>query len=358
MGEIFKARRPPKQLRFTGERLTFDSEGQSVYEHLHRYFLARELCRDRDVLDVASGEGFGSAYLAQTARSVVGVDISEEAIAHANKSYRADNLRFSAGDATKLAFPDASFDVVVSFETIEHLDDQQSFLKEIRRVLRPKGFLIVSTPNRDVYSPANGAVNQFHVRELTREEFLKALRAEFEFCTLYAQRALTGTLLVAEDEEDRERSPRFATFEKRDDAHFESSQGLARPLYFVAVASDDHPPPALSSVYIETGDVDASIRFHGLAEEMRRAAESEKAAARAVAAAREKEATGLAAAQAALNRLELQVSRLNGERDLLARQLSRTYRRLFGPGFPGPRNPPTGLKRGRSSFLVASHCQI
>src|SRR5271169_2777512 len=109
---------------------------------------------------------------------------------------------------------------------IEHLDDQQSFLKEIRRVLRPKGFLIVSTPNRDVYSPANGAVNQFHVRELTREEFLKALRAEFEFCTLYAQRALTGTLLVAEDEEDRERSPRFATFEKRDDAHFESSQGL------------------------------------------------------------------------------------------------------------------------------------
>jgi O-antigen biosynthesis protein len=308
VGEIFKARKPERQLRFTGERLTFDSGGQSVYEHLHRYFFAREFCRGRDVLDAASGEGFGSAYLAQTARSVVGVDICEEAIAHASKSYRADNLRFAAGDATRLTCPDASFDVVVSFETIEHFDDQRSFLKEIRRVLRPQGVLIVSTPNRDVYSPANGPVNPFHVRELTREEFVKALRAEFDFCAFFGQRPLTGTLLVAED--DHEGSPRFATFEKRGEAHFESSQGLARPLYFIAVASKNLPVPAFSSVYIETGDVDAPIRFRSLAEERRQAADKFEA--------------NLAAA-------EKVASRLSEERDFLARQLSRTYRRPFRP---------------------------
>lgn len=274
MGDIIKARRAAEQLGFTGERLTFEIEGQAVYEHLHRYFFAREYCRGLDVLDVASGEGFGSAYLAQTARSVVGVDISEEAVAHARAAYTDDNLRFMTGDATRLDLPDASFDVVVSFETIEHLPDPSIFIREIRRVLRPEGLLIVSTPNRDVYSPTSTPANPFHVHEMTRNEFLGTVGSAFRNVTLYGQRPLTGTVMVVED--DSRSASAFRTFEKRGDSHFEASQGLARPLFFVAMASDAALPPVVDSVYIETHDVDAAIRFRREADTLRESSERER----------------------------------------------------------------------------------
>src|ERR1700689_568049 len=163
MGEIIDWPKPPSPMAFTGERLTSDFGGQTQIEHLHRYLLAREWCRGKDVLDVASGEGYGTALLAQVARSVVGVEISPEAVAHASGAYRADNLRFVAGDARVLPCPDATFDVVTSFETIEHFAEQDCFLDEIRRVLRPGGQLIISTPDRDNYSPAESSANPYHV---------------------------------------------------------------------------------------------------------------------------------------------------------------------------------------------------
>ena len=126
-------------------------------EHLHRYFLARDLCRGLDVLDVAAGEGYGTALLAQVAHSVVGVDISAEAVAHAAEAYRGPNFRFLEGDARCLPLADASVDAVVSFETIEHLWEHNQFLAEVRRVLRPGGWLIVSSPERDSFTSPSGA---------------------------------------------------------------------------------------------------------------------------------------------------------------------------------------------------------
>lgn len=341
MGEIFKAQKAGSPLRAAGERVTSEVEGQSVYEHLHRYFFAREHCRGRDVLDVASGEGYGSAYLAQCARSVVGVDLAEEAVAHASSDYSMPNLRYLVGNACKLTFPDASFDVVVSFETIEHLDNQQAFLKEIRRVLRPDGILIISWPNSDVYSPVAGPVNPFHVRELTRDELLSALGAEFRSCVIYGQRPLTGGLLVAERDGRNDVEARFETFEKRDDNHFEASDGLARPLYFVVVASNGETPPVFSSAYIETVDVDASIRCRKLADKAGHAAEETGHAVEKLRSELVRLQTALATAQAraaervleqraelsARERLQSQVSRLREERDLLARELTRAYHR-------------------------------
>ena len=108
MGEIFERVLPRQALEWTGERLTTATAGQVEIEHLHRYFLARALCRDLDVVDVASGEGYGSALLAQVARSVVGIELSEEAVAHAQGSYVAPNLRYQQGDARKLPLGDAS----------------------------------------------------------------------------------------------------------------------------------------------------------------------------------------------------------------------------------------------------------
>src|SRR5437763_4277161 len=128
MGEIFRQEAPARPLEFTGERWTSAAHGQIELEHLHRYLLARDVCRGKDVLDIACGEGYGSALLAQVARHVIGVDIDCPSIAHAAVEYARANLHYVAGDATRVPLAAASFDVVVSFETLEHFAGQEAFL--------------------------------------------------------------------------------------------------------------------------------------------------------------------------------------------------------------------------------------
>lgn len=243
---------------FTGERMTSGHSGQVEFEHLHRYFFAREFCRDKDVLDIAAGEGYGSAYMAQRAASVTGVELAAEAVAHAQAAYARPNLRFQQGDARDLRFAEASFDIVTSFETIEHFLDQEKFLDETRRLLRPGGILIISSPDRDVYSPQGSAVNPFHAKELSRQEFGSMLQARFAHCEFYAQRPMTGTALLAEDGSTPLAHAR--TFERRGDGHFEVSRGLPRAPFVLAVASDAPIETGFDSVYIETSDLDGPRR--------------------------------------------------------------------------------------------------
>jgi SAM-dependent methyltransferase len=265
MGEIIKWPKPSTPLRFTGERLTTAYGGQTEIEHLHRYLVAREWCRDKDVLDVASGEGYGTALLAQVARRAVGVEIASEAVDHASEAYRTNNLSFVVGDARSLPCPDAAFDVVTSFETIEHFSEQQRFLSEIRRVLRPGGLLIISTPDRDNYSPSESAANPYHVQELSREEFDALLRSYFAEVSVLLQRPIFGSILFPNG--GNKTAP--LCFERRGDGHFEGSLNLPRPQYIVAFASDDPVPPPPPSVYIDTGrlgmlrpsEADAQLRL-------------------------------------------------------------------------------------------------
>jgi SAM-dependent methyltransferase len=268
MGEIFERTAPLQPLEWTGERLTTAASGQVEIEHLHRYFLARELCRGLDVLDVASGEGYGSALLAQVARSVIGVELSDDAVAHASTAYVAPNLRFQQGDARNLPLADASVDAVVSFETIEHFYEHEQFIAEIRRVLRPGGLLIISSPEPSVYSPTGSSANPYHVRELTRAEFENLLRSVFPHLDILAQRPMLGSALIADD---RAGASRTITFERRGDNHYEMNRNLARPPYIIAIASDEAIPAAPNSLFIETseiGDVLARAAQFGLADNL------------------------------------------------------------------------------------------
>jgi len=255
MGEIFQRAAPASALAWTGERLTTETTGQVEIEHLHRYFFARALCRGLDVLDVASGEGYGAALLAQVAKSVVGVEIAAETVEHAQAAYAAPGLTFLQGDARRIPCPDHSFDAVVSFETLEHFYEHDEFLAEVRRVLRPGGQFIISSPERDVYSPAGGTPNPYHARELTHAEFSALLRTNFGHVSMYAQRPLLGSAMVAE-ELPAQVAP-LVTFEKRDNRFFEASVGLPRPIYLVAVASDNAFVPHVGSLYVETSGVEA-----------------------------------------------------------------------------------------------------
>lgn len=252
MGEIFRRVLPSNALEWTGERLTTATTGQVEVEHLHRYFLARELCRGLDVLDVAAGEGYGAALLAQTARSVTGVEVSADAITHAARTYRDNHARFVRGDARRLPLSNGSIDAVVSFETIEHFFEHDEFVTEVKRVLRPGGRLILSSPERDVYSPSGSSANPYHVRELSRTELDSLLHRFFGHVHIMAQRPAFGSVLVGEETG----AVPWMTFEKRGPDYFEATPGLPRAVYLLAVASDQPVSDVPSSLYIETSAIE------------------------------------------------------------------------------------------------------
>jgi SAM-dependent methyltransferase len=174
-----------EDLAFTGERIVPGLTPAQVFrEHEMRYRFAAGYVRDRIVLDVASGTGVGTLFLLKSgAKACMGIELDHRAAVYAASAY--PECSFIRGDAGQMCLADEALDVVVSFETIEHLQDPVQFLNECQRVLRPGGLLICSTPNRSVYGLWGG--NPFHVRELTLEEFRNHIETLFDDCQLYGQ---------------------------------------------------------------------------------------------------------------------------------------------------------------------------
>jgi 2-polyprenyl-3-methyl-5-hydroxy-6-metoxy-1,4-benzoquinol methylase len=162
--------------RHSGERPgRGDGFAYDEARHLAAYLYARELARDREVLDAGCGEGFGTVLLADTARRVTGIDYSAEAVAAANAAYPRPNLEFRRLDVTALPGLDLRFDVVTNFQVIEHLPDPATFLTAVRAALRPDGVLVLTTPNR----LTSVSENPYHLREYTADELLAVLRPIF-----------------------------------------------------------------------------------------------------------------------------------------------------------------------------------
>ena len=180
---------------FTGERIIPGQvDVDLLNEHVARYTFAARLARGKRVLDAGCGAGYGSAELAQAADSVVGVDRAAEAIEFARAGYALPNLRFEQASCEALPHPGGSFDLVVAFEVIEHLDHWREFLLEARRVLAPAGQLVVSTPNKLYYTESRGptGANPFHVHEFDFEEFQSELKAVFPHVSMYLENHVEG----------------------------------------------------------------------------------------------------------------------------------------------------------------------
>jgi SAM-dependent methyltransferase len=172
------------------------SNGELVEaEHRARYWWASDFVEGKDVLDAGCGTGFGTAMLAERRPArLVGVDISPDALARARQlAPAADDLL--QGDVRELPFEDSSFDVVVCFEVIEHVERQDDALDELRRVLRDTGCLLISSPNRDVYTPGN----PHHVHEYVPAELEAALRSRFENVALFRQHQWLGTSIRGDE---------------------------------------------------------------------------------------------------------------------------------------------------------------
>ena len=299
MREIFPREAAENPEPFTGERLTASVHGQVELEHYHRYLFSRGFCRERDVLDVASGEGYGAAQLAQVARFVVGVEYAGATALNAAANFPRPNLCFIRADARALPLHDASVDVVTSFETIEHFDRQEDFVAEVRRVLRPDGCFIVSTPDRDVYSPPDAPTNPYHVREFDRAEFLDILHRRFRYVALIRQRPMVASALIPE--EPAEISPLI--LERDGEGLFSSETTLLKAPYLIAIASEITPRLAPFSLLIERSDID-NVRFGDQEAELVRLRIAEAAAREAAEAEREAARETVAAARRSAEQAE------------------------------------------------------
>lgn len=249
-------------LPFTGERYTPEGVREIFFEHLHRYAFARAMVGHKHVLDCACGEGYGSALLAQTAASVVGVDVDENSVRHAQARYAGPiNLKFQHASASALPFDRASFDVVVSFETIEHLSEQAQMLAEFRRVLKPGGFLLLSSPDREAYNALGNGKNAFHVAELSKPELDAALKVQFPAVRYFGQKLLFQSVIWPEDGSSQARMRRIDA-----DLVSEAQTPAVAPVYHLALAAASEAClPALDHVDW-FGDVAESVNAHYQAE--------------------------------------------------------------------------------------------
>jgi 2-polyprenyl-3-methyl-5-hydroxy-6-metoxy-1,4-benzoquinol methylase len=223
-----------EDFEWTGERLTTSKgEGEVVIHHLHRYAFTIDFIKDKTVLDIASGEGYGSYIMSKYAKKVLGVDIDEKVIQHSKNKYQSSNLNFKTGSVEKIPIESNSIDVVISFETIEHHDKHEEMLKEIKRVLKPDGVLIMSSPDKLNYSDIPRYQNPFHVKELYREEFKKFISSYFSKVKMYNQSIVFGSIITTENGVGKN----FSEYEG-DFKNISKHCGINTPVYNICVASD------------------------------------------------------------------------------------------------------------------------
>jgi SAM-dependent methyltransferase len=232
----------PTGTEFTGERVIPGKvDADLLNEHMARYAFAARMSRGKRVLDAGCGAGYGSAELAKSALSVVGVDSAAEATGYAREHYRLPNLQFEQASCGALPHPDATFDLVVAFEVIEHLQAWREFLLEERRVLAPTGQFIVSTPNKLYYGESRGHTgpNPFHTHEFEFAEFRDELSSVFPHISLFLENHVEGVV--------------FRPVGAGDTAEVRVDGGEALPAeshFFVAVCAHRQPTDNPTFVYV------------------------------------------------------------------------------------------------------------
>lgn len=231
---------------FTGERFIPGIEDKKLeIEHFQRYMGICDFVAGKTILDAACGEGYGSRMLAEYADKVVGIDISEDAVSNAMQKYSEQkNLSFKVGSIASLPLENQSIDVVISYETIEHVDAeiQEQFLLEIKRVLKPEGVLIMSTPNKELYTDLYDYHNEFHMKEFYKEEFKVFLKSSFLNVKLYNQFFEVTSVIDSCDGEVRQ-----VKYYKDTNCYTQDGK------YYIAVASNGEIPEInISSVYMNS----------------------------------------------------------------------------------------------------------
>ncbi len=205
------------------------------YEHIQRYLFAAQYTQGKKVLDLACGEGYGGALLAQFASEVIGIDICPDVVTHANAVYQNKNLSFRVGSIECVPLEDL-FDVIVCFEAIEHILNHDLLCKEVKRLLKPDGIFIVSTPNKWVYSENGETQNPCHLKELDLNELQSLLAKYFKHQYLYGQKSVTASrIFPLQSFSNRVQEQRI---QMGASGFCITDQEDPLPRYFIAMASD------------------------------------------------------------------------------------------------------------------------
>lgn len=221
-------------MQATGERFISDETWgyRSEIEHRHRYNILKDIVAGKKVLDAACGTGYGTYTLSQWANHVTGIDISAEAIDFCRENYQNRNLSYLQMSVADMKFEDQSFDVIISFETLEHIpyELQCDFLKEVTRVLKDNGVLIMSTPDRIMATIAKrGNINPYHIHEFTTEEYRTFLMSYFPHVKFAAQNLVEMSVISPESE------PKGA-YDIMFSKHYE---GILPSLFVIGICSKD-----------------------------------------------------------------------------------------------------------------------
>ena len=204
------------------ERLIADeaTKDSIIYdEHLIRYKLAGEFVKGKKILDIACGSGYGAKILADFgAEEVTAVDIDKDVIQKAKKNFPKENIKYTVGDCLDTGFENKKFDIIVSFETIEHLKNQDKYLEEMKRIVKDDGLVVISTPNREIF----GNKNPYHTREFTREEFEGIIKKYFPYVRILEQRNALASCIQVDDSKEAKMN-----FGKE-----------TKPWYYIAVCSN------------------------------------------------------------------------------------------------------------------------
>jgi 2-polyprenyl-3-methyl-5-hydroxy-6-metoxy-1,4-benzoquinol methylase len=177
---------------FFFERVNSDDISWFLYsgDHIQRYKYFEKFYKDKIVLDAACGSGYGSEMISKNgAKKAIGIDINEQIIKDNNRKYNFSNLSFKQLNCQNLTKLNETFDLVISFETIEHLEDPDTFVKEVYKVLNKNGIFICSTPNILRFKESNLSKlnNEYHLHEFTFEELHNLLSKYFKIIDTYAQ---------------------------------------------------------------------------------------------------------------------------------------------------------------------------
>lgn len=230
-------------VEFTGERIVPGKvDADLLHEHVSRYRFASAFATGKRCLDAGCGLGYGTAILAASAASAVGVDVDPETLIAAQEEHCAPTVAFSVADVRELPFANGSFELSVSFEVVEHLQGWQRFLVELARVTALDGIALISTPNRNYYAESRGesGPNPFHVHEFDCSEFQAALCGVFRYVRLIGQNMI----------------PAISFFQDADPPMIEAFDGssggasVAEAQFYVAICSHSPLPPSSNFVYL------------------------------------------------------------------------------------------------------------
>jgi len=182
---------------YEGDSLELNPKSPFFLDHVTRYWWASSRCKDKRVLDCASGKGYGSYILSQNAKQVTGVDLNDNSLALASKVFAsAENLSYEKYNVMELDKKAEKFDTITAFEVIEHLDPEETdlFLDSLASALSVDGELLLSTPNHDVVLKSRSDVPSFHINNFRATELKKALERHFEDVTMVGQFRRRGSV--------------------------------------------------------------------------------------------------------------------------------------------------------------------